>query len=112
MRAPAAGMPSAPPLPEDVEALLRQLRLPHIRNLAPDIVATAKAQRWEPIEVVKALFTENSPAGNAPPWPPDDTRTGSRPGKPSTPGNRRPPRLLAHAWRLSCHDPAGSRSAS
>ncbi len=55
---PSAGMPSAPPLPEEVEALLRQLRLPHIRHLAPEIVATAKAQRWEPIEVLKALFTE------------------------------------------------------
>ena len=55
---PAVGMPSAPPLPEDVETLLRRLRLPHIRNLAPEIVATAKAQRWEPIEVLKALFTE------------------------------------------------------
>lgn len=55
---PAVGMPSAPPLPEDVEALLRRLRLPHIRQLAPEIVATAKAQRWEPIEVLKALFTE------------------------------------------------------
>ena len=55
---PSAGVPSAPPLPEEVEALLRQLRLPHIRHLAPEIVATAKAQRWEPIEVLKALFTE------------------------------------------------------
>ena len=55
---PAVGMPSAPPLPEDVETLLRRLRLPHIRNLAPEIVATAKAQRWEPIEVIKALLTE------------------------------------------------------
>ena len=46
----------APPLPEDVEALLRRLRLPHIRALAPDVVATAKAQRWEPVEVLRALF--------------------------------------------------------
>ena len=27
-----AGMPSAPPLPEDLEALLRRLRLSHIRR--------------------------------------------------------------------------------
>ncbi len=54
---PALGVPTAPPLPEDVEALLRRLRLPHIRGLAPEVVATAKAQRWEPVEVLRALFT-------------------------------------------------------
>ena len=49
---------SAPPLPPDLEDLLRRLRLPHIRRHAPEIVATAKAQRWEPAEVLKALFAE------------------------------------------------------
>jgi len=43
-------------LPEDVQALLRRLRLPHIRALAPEVVATAKAQRWDPVEVLRALF--------------------------------------------------------
>jgi DNA replication protein DnaC len=37
---------------------LRRLRLPHIRRHAPEVVATAKAQRWEPAEVLKALFAE------------------------------------------------------
>jgi len=54
--APAVGVPAAPPLPGDLEALLHRLRLPHIRALAPDVVATAKAQRWEPVEVLRALF--------------------------------------------------------
>jgi len=54
---PALGVPIAPALPADVEALLRRLRLPHIRALAPEVVATAKAQRWEPVEVLRALFT-------------------------------------------------------
>jgi hypothetical protein len=34
----AAGMTietAAPPLPEELEALLRRLRLPHLRKLAP-----------------------------------------------------------------------------
>jgi len=53
---PALGVPMAPPLPEDVEALLHRLRLPHIRAHAPEVVATAKAQRWEPVEVLRALF--------------------------------------------------------
>jgi DNA replication protein DnaC len=55
---PVVGMPAAPPLPEDLEQLLRRLRLPHVRRHAPEIVATAKAQRWEPVEVLKALFVE------------------------------------------------------
>ncbi len=58
--APTAGVPTAPPLPTDLEALLRQLRLPHIRNHAPDILATARAQRWEPVEVLRALFGEEA----------------------------------------------------
>jgi len=49
---------SAPPLPAELEDLLRRLRLPHIRRHAPEVVATAKAQRWEPAEVLKALFAE------------------------------------------------------
>ena len=49
---------TAPPLPAELEELLRKLRLPHIRRHAPEVVATAKAQRWEPAEVLKALFTE------------------------------------------------------
>ena len=53
---PPAG--AAPPLPPDLEHLLHRLRLPHIRRHAPEIVATAKAQRWEPAEVLKALFAE------------------------------------------------------
>src|SRR5450756_3077764 len=57
---PTIGVPTAPPLPEDLEALLRRLRLPHIRRHAPDVVATAKAQRWEPVAVLRALFTEEA----------------------------------------------------
>ena len=45
---PATGMPPAPALPGDLETLLRRLRLPHIRRHAPQVIATAKAQRWDP----------------------------------------------------------------
>ncbi len=62
--APTLGVPPAPPLPEDLELLLRGLRLPHIRRHAPEVLATAKAQRWEPAEVLKALLTEEA-AGRA-----------------------------------------------
>jgi DNA replication protein DnaC len=50
--------PSAPPLDAELERLLRRMRLPHIRRAAPEILATAKAQRWDPAEVLKALLTE------------------------------------------------------
>lgn len=50
--------PAPPPLDEELERLLRRLRLPHIRHSAPELVATAKAQRWDPTEVLKALFAE------------------------------------------------------
>jgi DNA replication protein DnaC len=55
-----AGVPAAPPLPADLEALLRRLRLPHIRHHAPQVIATAKAQRWEPAEVLRALLGEEA----------------------------------------------------
>src|SRR5512135_1000513 len=55
---PAAGMPSAPPLDAGLEALLRRMRLPHIRRAAPEVLATAKAQRWDPAEVLRVLLTE------------------------------------------------------
>ena len=42
---PAAGVPAPPPLPDDLEALLR---LPHIRRHAPEVIAIARAQRREP----------------------------------------------------------------
>jgi len=44
--------------PEDVEGLLRRLRLPHMRRIAGEVLATAKVQRWEPAEVLRALLTE------------------------------------------------------
>ena len=51
----AAG-PAAPPLPAELEALTRRMRLPHLRGAAPDVLATAKAQRWDPAEVLRVLL--------------------------------------------------------
>ena len=53
---PAAGVPTAPAMPQDVQALLDRLRLPHIRRHASEVIATAKAQRWEPVKVLRALL--------------------------------------------------------
>ncbi|WP_373418387.1 IS21-like element helper ATPase IstB [Arthrobacter sp. BF1] len=49
---------TAPALPADLEAMMRSLKMPHARALAPELIATARSQRWEPTEVIKALFTE------------------------------------------------------
>lgn len=43
---------------DEVVELLRALRLPHMRRSAPDLLATAKAQRWEPAEAVRALLAD------------------------------------------------------
>ena len=50
--------PTPPPLDDDLEALLRRMRLPHIRRTAPEVLATARAQRWDPAEVLRILLTE------------------------------------------------------
>ena len=41
-----------------VVAMTRTLRLPHMRRVAPELLITAKAQRWEPSEVLRALLAE------------------------------------------------------
>jgi DNA replication protein DnaC len=50
--------PQPPPLDADLDALLRRMRLPHIRRAAPEVLATARAQRWEPTEVLRVLLAE------------------------------------------------------
>jgi DNA replication protein DnaC len=48
----------APPLPDELDKLLRRMRLPYLRAAAPDVIATAKAQRWDPAEVLRVLLAE------------------------------------------------------
>ena len=61
-RLPAQGdhpvTPSAPPIPDELDRLLRRMRLPYLRAAAPDVLATAKAQRWDPAEVLRVLINE------------------------------------------------------
>jgi len=56
--APAGANGAAPPLPEDLIAVLKRMRLPYLRAIAPDVLATARAQRWDPAEVLRVLITE------------------------------------------------------
>ena len=55
--APEIGGP-APALPPELLALLARMRLPHMRKAAPEVLATAKAQRWDPAEVLRVLLAE------------------------------------------------------
>ena len=45
-----------PPLPADLEAGLRRLRLSAIRRSAPELLVTAKMQRWKPEEFLRTLI--------------------------------------------------------
>jgi DNA replication protein DnaC len=53
-----APTPPAPPIPDELTAVLRRMRLPYVRAAAPEVLATAKAQRWEPAEVLRVLLVE------------------------------------------------------
>ena len=50
--------PAPPPLTGDLLAVLTRMRLPYLRAAAPEILATARAQRWDPAEVVRILLAE------------------------------------------------------
>lgn len=50
--------PPAPPLPEDLAAVLKRMRMPYLRAAAPEVLATARSQRWDPTEVLRVLLTE------------------------------------------------------
>jgi DNA replication protein DnaC len=50
--------PSPPPLPDELTAVLRRMRLPYVRAAAPEVLATARAQRWDPAEVLRVLLSE------------------------------------------------------
>ncbi len=52
--------PASPPLPAELEALLRRLRLPYVRKAAPEVIANATAQRWEHAEVLRVLLSEEA----------------------------------------------------
>jgi DNA replication protein DnaC len=43
---------------EEVVALTKRLRMPYLRTAAADVVPTARAQRWDPAEVLRVLLAE------------------------------------------------------
>lgn len=54
----ATTAPAAPPLPEDLAAVLKRMRMPYLRAAAPEVLATARSQRWDPTEVLRVLLAE------------------------------------------------------
>jgi DNA replication protein DnaC len=50
--------PAPPDLPDELTALLRRMRLAYLRRAAPEVCATARAQRWDPAEVLRVLLVE------------------------------------------------------
>jgi DNA replication protein DnaC len=56
---------TAPPLAPDLAAGLRRLKLAAIRQLAPDLLITAKTQRWAPEELLRTLIDAEITARDA-----------------------------------------------
>lgn len=54
-----------PTLPADLAAGLRRLKLATIRELAPELLLTAKTQRWAPEEVLRTLIEAEVAARDA-----------------------------------------------
>ena len=52
--------PAPPPLPDELDRVLRRLRLPYVRRAAPEVIANATAQRWEHAEVLRVLLSEEA----------------------------------------------------
>lgn len=48
--------PVAPPVLDELVALCRRLRLKYVREQMPDVLLTAKAQRWDPAEMLRVLL--------------------------------------------------------
>jgi DNA replication protein DnaC len=56
---------AAPPLAADIAAGLRRLKLSTIRQLAPELLITAKTQRWAPEELLRTLIEAEITARDA-----------------------------------------------
>jgi DNA replication protein DnaC len=47
-------------LRDELDRLLRRLRMPDVRRAAPDVIATVASQRWEHAEVLRVLLAEDA----------------------------------------------------
>ena len=97
----------APVLPADLTAGLRRLKLDAMRQLAPELLLTAKTQRWAPEEVLRTLIEAEIASGTPPtPGPALKLRRSrsSRPSRSSTcppRASQRPPGTTSRRWNGS-----------
>jgi DNA replication protein DnaC len=56
---------AAPPLAPDLMAALKRLKLSRVRAIAPEVLRTAKTQRWAPEEVLRTLVEAEIAARDA-----------------------------------------------
>ena len=52
-------------LAAEVDALAKRLRLPYLRKAATEVLPTAKAQRWDPAEILRVLLEEEAQGRDA-----------------------------------------------
>jgi DNA replication protein DnaC len=57
--------PSPPPLPADLADGLKRLKMAAMRRLAPELLVTAKTQRWKPEEFLRTLVEAEIAARDA-----------------------------------------------
>jgi len=56
---------SSQQLLDEVVGLTKRLRMPYLRKAAPDVLTTAKAQRWDPAEALRVLLEEEAKGRDA-----------------------------------------------
>ena len=54
-----------PPLPADLNEGLKRLKMAAMRRLAPELLVTAKTQRWKPEEFLRTLVEAEITARDA-----------------------------------------------
>lgn len=56
---------TTPPLPADLNEGLKRLKMTAVRRLAPELLVTAKTQRWKPEEFLRTLIEAEIAARDA-----------------------------------------------
>ncbi len=56
----------APPLAPDLVAGLKRLKLARVRAMAPEVLQSAKVQRWSPEELLRTLVEAEIAAATSP----------------------------------------------
>ena len=93
--------PAPPPLPDELEALLRRLRLPYVRKAAPEVIATRPRSGGSTPRCCACCSPRRPPAATRQPPRCGGGPPGCRPAKRSTPGSSKPRRSPSRPSRRS-----------